>query len=1241
MRVLVVDDKPENLYLLRSLLAGHGYEVEEAPDGAEALRKAREHPPDVVISDLLMPVMDGFALLREWKTDPRLQRIPFIVYTATYTDPEDERLVQDLGADAFIIKPAEPEPFLARLRQVLEQAARNALPQSQPRTEDWAHLTARHARALIRKLEQKRAELERLNRELTLAGEHLRRILNLLPAAAYTCNAEGLLTYSNHHARALLGRELQLNHPADRFCGSSRFLHPDGTPIDPADNWTAVCLREARTVHGGVILIERPDGSRRTALAHAAPLLNETGQVVGAVSVLEDLTETLELSDALRQSEERFRRLAETTSTAIFVYSGEHFCYVNPATCAITGRTASELLSMRFWEVVHPEHRELVRQRGLARQRGEAVPARYEFKIVRKDGSERWIDFTAGQILWEGRPAAIGTAFDITERKQAEEALRESETRNRIIANLISDYAYIFRVLPDGTLQGEWVTDSFVKVFGLTLPEIDARGGWQSLVHPEDLPVALAHARKVVSGQRDVCEMRWLTRTGRIRWLRDYAEPVFDETGGRVVRIYGASQDITERKEAEARVARFNRTYAVLSQINQLIVRERDPRALLEGICRIAVETGGFLMACIAVAEAAGQRPRLVASAGASAETLALVERFREDPGFGCALTEAAYTTGTHAVCNRIATDPRAAPWREAALARGYRAMGAFPLPVSGRPRGVFNLYSTTEDFFDPQEIQLLNELAQDIGFALETIEREQARREAEARLAASEERFCQLAATVEDFFWIRAVHPPQFLYVSPAFAKIWGVPPETLLQDPNAWLQYVHPDDQERVRQTTLSPPSQDPYDVEFRIVRPDGQLRWVRSRVYRVDTPAGEPERIIGVTRDITRERQLEEQLRQSQKMEAIGRLAGGVAHDFNNILTAILMQTELLADAEDLSVPVREGLQQIHAAAERAANLTRQLLLFSRREVLQPRQIDLNEIVGGMAKMLQRIIGEDIRLQLVLHPRPLPLYADPGMLDQVLMNLAVNARDAMPRGGELVLETSGVVVDESQAALRPGIVAGPYARLCVRDTGCGIPPEVLPHIFEPFFTTKDPGKGTGLGLATVYGIVEQHRGWIEVRSRPGQGATFEIYLPLHAKAAAQEPVATRPKPRGGSETVLLVEDDERLRQITRIALERHGYRVWDAADAAGALRLWNQLGPSVQLLLTDLVMPGPMNGRELARHLREQHPHLKVILFSGYSPELAGRVLELEPGQAFLSKPFAPEELLHLMRQVLDAP
>jgi len=396
------------------------------------------------------------------------------------------------------------------------------------------------------------------------------------------------------------------------------------------------------------------------------------------------------------------------------------------------------------------------------------------------------------------------------------------------------------------------------------------------------------------------------------------------------------------------------------------------------------------------------------------------------------------------------------------------------------------------------------------------------------------------------------------------------------------------------------------------------------------------------VAVKRDVTHEAQLEAQLLQAQKMEAIGQLAGGVAHDFNNILAVIMMQSELLLTQGDVAESVRDGIQQIRAAAQRAANLTRQLLAFSRRQVMQARDLDLNEVVTNLATMLQRIIGEDVWLELRLYPTPLMTHADAGMLDQVLMNLAVNARDAMPKGGRLIIETTAREFSAAEAAALPDVKPGHYVGLRVSDTGCGIPPEILPRIFEPFFTTKEPGKGTGLGLATVFGIVKQHGGCIQVASEPGRGTTFEVYLPALAEtAAAASEAESRPAPRGGTETILLVEDDADVRLVTCITLERHGYRVLEAPDGLAALELWRQHRDAVALLLTDLVMPGELDGRELAQRLRADRPQLKVIYTSGYSPELAGRQLHSQSGEAFLQKPCPAERLLETVRECLDAP
>ena len=424
-------------------------------------------------------------------------------------------------------------------------------------------------------------------------------------------------------------------------------------------------------------------------------------------------------------------------------------------------------------------------------------------------------------------------------------------------------------------------------------------------------------------------------------------------------------------------------------------------------------------------------------------------------------------------------------------------------------------------------------------------------------------------------------------------------------------------------------------PFEKEY--IRKDGQLVSVLIGAAAFEDS---PEEGVCFVLDLTERKLLEQQFRQSQKMEGIGTLAGGVAHDFNNILAVIQMQAELLKGGGGLSAEQIKFADEIGATVQRAAALTRQLLLFSRKETMQLRDLDLNQSINSMANMLRRILGEDIVMQFKFSAQSLFIHADPGMIDQVLLNLAVNSRDAMPKGGRLVIETSAVDFDEAASAQSVQARPGAFACLSVSDNGCGIPPENLARIFEPFFTTKEVGKGTGLGLATLFGIVQQHQGWVNVYSEVGQGTTFRIYLPRLACSSPQkrdQPAAATL--RGGHETILIVEDDNFLRPVVTKTLEQFGYRVLTASNGGEALEIWQRHRNEIRLLLTDLVMPGGMNGKELGERLLAKNPKLKVIYASGYSAEIVSQDFSLQEGVNFLTKPFQAQKLAKTIRNRLD--
>jgi two-component system, cell cycle sensor histidine kinase and response regulator CckA len=454
------------------------------------------------------------------------------------------------------------------------------------------------------------------------------------------------------------------------------------------------------------------------------------------------------------------------------------------------------------------------------------------------------------------------------------------------------------------------------------------------------------------------------------------------------------------------------------------------------------------------------------------------------------------------------------------------------------------------------------------------------------------------------------------------------------------SFLALVHSEDRDAVDRGLQRAFSDGTYKAEFRIVLPDGAVRWVAARGQCRRDADGKPLYLTGIDLDIGEWKRLEQQFRQAQKMEAVGQLAGGIAHDFNNVLTVVQGNASLLLEVKALSEEDLALVRQITEAAERATALTRQLLLFGRKQVLQSHPVKLNEIVGNMTKMLKRILGEDITLQSDFAPSLPAIRADLGMIEQIILNLAVNARDAMPRGGSLRITSTVETVSEDQSRPWPDAVPGHYVCLDVRDSGSGIAPEHLPHIFEPFFTTKEVGKGTGLGLATVYGIVKQHGGGITVESQLEKGTTFRIYLPV-APPSVRAPRSLAPDAKlpAGKETLLVVEDESAVRMLVVSLLQRCGYRVLEAESGMAALELWKKSGDAVDLLLTDMIMPGGMTGRELAEKLRAEKPGLKVIYTSGYSPDILEKAPLPVEGCNFLQKPYQPLKLAQTVRNCLD--
>src|SRR5881296_2855165 len=1002
-----------------------------------------------------------------------------------------------------------------------------------------------------------------------------------------------------------------LYRPAAELLGKTLREVFDGAQADQFMGYIRAALETRKTVHFEYSLWI---GGREVWFSGAiSPMTHDQVVLVGR-----DVTDRKGAAERLRASEQRFRTLVEHSSDVVMLLGPDGTIqYASQSTQPVLGYGPTENVGRSAFDLVHPDdRRDALELFGELMQRPGHV-VKTELRALHKDGSWRRLEAVGVNRLDDPAIGAIIVNYrDITERQRAERDLRETLS--------------LLNATFESTAEGILVVDlagrivSFNRIFAemWRIPDsiLEAKDSTQTLafvleqvVEPEGFlnKIRELYARPEASSF-DVVNFK----DGRIYERFSQPQRIAGKSVGRV----WSFRDVTETKRAE-------QIQLATYRISEAAHAARTLQELFGAIHRIV----GQLMPA---------KNFYIALYDAATDQLTFpyhVDEYDTDfpsktPGKG--LTEYVLRTGqpllvtpeVHAELERRGEveliGPPSIDWVGVPLKIGDRTIGVL----------VAQTYAPGVRYRDTEK-HILQFVSTQVAMAIE-------RKRTEEQLHDSERKYRLLFETNPEPMFVYDFETLRILAVNGAAIERYGHTEQEFLQ---LTLRDIRsPDQQARLDDELARRPAGETLRTGVRHRTKDGKLFEV-DLVARPLEFAGRSARLV-LARDVTTQRQLEEQLRQSQKMEAVGQLAGGIAHDFNNLLTAILGSTQLLLQATPPDDPRHEDAVEIKNAWVRAAELTRQLLAFSRRQVLAPKVLGLNAVVAHMQKMLRRLLGEDIELSVTLAPEAGSVNADPGQLEQVLLNLAVNARDAMPTGGRLNIETIRVTPASELAERRHRLPPGDYPCLAVTDTGSGMDEATQAHLFEPFFTTKEVGRGTGLGLATVYGIVKQSGGYIWVYSEVGHGTTVKVYLPrvpadeVAPSLSAPAPAAEPSEARGGPETVLLVEDAAPVRSLARRSLEARGYTVLDAADGATALDLAARHRGGIDVLVTDVVMPG-MSGRELAERLAPERPRMKVLYTSGYTDDAMVRQGVLTAGVAFLQKPFVPETLARKVREVLD--
>ena len=847
---------------------------------------------------------------------------------------------------------------------------------------------------------------------------------------------------------------------------------------------------------------------------------------------------------------------------------------------------------------------------------------KFETQHRTRDGQIRDVEVTTQVAELSGRCVHHCLWRDITERKRVEERLHLLSQAMEASANatLVTDL--------DGVIT--WANTAFAGLTGYPLAE--ALGQKISFLKSgvQDQAFYQRLWETILAGRVCFSEIVNKRKDGSLYNEENTITPVRAESG-EITHFIAVKRDITERKRAELRIAAF-------ASLGQRLNSAKTAREASEIIVQVADGLLGWDACLFDLYSAAENRVshllKMDLIDGRRTEYIPRPDRLDRPPS---ELSRRVIEQGGQLISRDCLQTMRPGSVPFGDTSRLSASIMFVPIRHGTEVVGVLSIQSYTNAAYDASSLETLQALADHAGGALERLRAQEVSQTVQRRLG----RLLSQSPTM--IYSLNTDGKTTELgWVSENVERLLGYTLAECL-GPQGLLDQIHPHDRTEVANSLVQLITTREIAREYRVRHKSGNYHWVHDEQRLICDAQGAPFEIVGSWVDITNRKTIEGQLRQAQKMEAVGQLAGGVAHDFNNLLAVIRGNADLaLMDAEHCSVEVREGLKHVVAASERAAGLTRQLLAFSRKQVMQSQPLVLNDLIVNLTKMLRRIITENIDMQCHCTV-PLPyIQADPGMMEQVLLNLVVNARDAMPGGGQLRIATEITRLDEAQARLNPEARAGEFVCLLVSDSGIGIDPEILPHIFEPFFTTKETGKGTGLGLATLYSIVKQHHGWVDVASQIGKGTTLKVFLPSIPTPARPETRAEviTPVP-GGNETILLVEDDPEVRLLTQRLLTCKGYRIWEAKSAQEALDLWQRNAKEIALVLTDMLMPGSLTGCDLAERLQQENPDLKVIFLTGYSAEASGAqvgILE-QSGRRFLQKPCPWRTLLETIRQCLD--